>query len=298
MEWSAARMRSEISKELIARLRDVAFLADRQEAAGSMTRVDARLFRVELTGREADAIAMDARVRELELQLRAMLGLAPQLPLTLIPTVAFSARVTSIEELRQMLDSSNPELAAVRAEYEASEQSLRTEVRKQYPDLTIGPGYASDQGDNRVQLGLSLPIPLWNRNQQGVAQAAARREVAHGRFETTYEHLSSQLAIAMVRFDAGRAQRALIESSVVPLADEQEADVRRLAALGRVDPMLLLESVKSQYAAKMRLVDAHVSESIGAVRLDELIGPPEITHADPALPETIKPLANDHQPQR
>ncbi len=274
VEWSAARVRTEVAEELIARLRDVASLADRQEKAGSMTRVDARLFRVELAGREADLIATTARVKELELQLRAMLGLAPETPLTLVPSVTFAARTTSADELRPLLDSSNPELAAVRAEYEVAEQSLRTEVRKQYPDLTIGPGYGTDQGDNRVLLGLSLPIPLWNRNQQGVAQASAQREVARGRFETTYEHLSSKLAIALTRFESGRAQRSLVESSVVPLADEQEADVRRVAALGRVDPLLLLESLKTQYAAKVRLVEAKASESIGAVRLDELIGPP------------------------
>jgi outer membrane protein TolC len=286
VEWSAARVRAQVAEELVARLRDVASLADQQEKVGSMTRVDARLFRVELAGREADLIAATARVKELELHLRAMLGLAPEITLTLVPTVTFAARTTNVAELRPLLDSSNPELSAVRAEYELSEQSLRTEVRKQYPDLTIGPGYGTDQGDKRVLLGLSLPIPVWNRNQQGVAQASAQREVARGRFETTYEHLSSTLAIAMTRFEAGKAQRAFVESSMVPLADEQEADVRRVAALGRVDPLLLLESLKTQYAAKVRLVEARANESIGAVRLDELIGPPAPRPPQPIAPAT------------
>ncbi len=284
VEWSAARVRAAVAEELIARLRDVASLADRQEQAGSMTRIDARLFRVELAGREADLIATTATVKELELQLRAMLGLAPETSITLVPTVTFAARTTSADELRPLLDSSNPELAAVRAEYEVAEQSLRAEVRKQYPDLTIGPGYGTDQGDNRVVLGLSLPIPLWNRNRQGVAQATAQREVARGRFEATYEHLASRLAIALTRFEAGKAQRELVESSVVPLADEQEADVRRVATLGRVDPLLLLESIKTQYAAKVRLLEAKAAESIGAVRLDELIGPPIPKPAQPTAP--------------
>lgn len=274
VEWSTARVRAEVTEELITRLRDVTALADGQERAGSLTRIEARLFRVELAGREADTIAVSAKVKELELQVREMLGIAPETGLKLVPCVTFGARTTSVDELRPLLEASNPELAAVRAEYEVAEQSLRTEVRKQYPDLTIGPGYGTDQGDGRVLLGLSVPIPLWNRNQQGIAQASAQRELARGRFETTYEHLASKLAIAVTHFEAGRAQRAIVESSVVPLADEQEADVRRVAALGRIDPLLLLESLKTQYAAKVRLVEAKAAESIGAVRLDELIGPP------------------------
>ncbi|MCC6284965.1 MAG: TolC family protein [Phycisphaerales bacterium] len=279
VEWSAAQLRLAVTEELLARLRDVATLAERQEQAGAMTRVDARLFRVEIAGNEADAVAASARVKELELQLRAMLGLSPNAALALVPTVAFTPPAADEDELRRRMEASNPELAAARAEYETAERSLRAEVRAQYPDLTIGPGYGTEQEDDRVLFGLSLPIPLWNRNRQGVAEATAQREVARGRFETTYERLSSRLALAIARFEAAQAQRALVESGVVPLADEQEADVRRVASLGRVDALLLLESLKSQHDAKVRLVEARAAESIGAVRLHELIGPA------PARPE-------------
>lgn len=289
-EWSVARVRRDITAELIASLRDVGSLADRQEKAGSMTRVDARLFRVELAGREADMIAAIARTKELELQVRAMLGLAPENVIALVPSVTFATRSTAEGSLRRLMESNNTELAAIRAEYEVAEQSLRTEIRKQYPDLTIGPGGGTDQGDTRVLLGISLPIPLWNRNQQGVAEAAAEREVVRGRFNTTYEHLGSKLAIALSRFAAGKSQRAFVESSVVPLADEQEADVRRVAALGRVDPLLLLESLKTQYAAKLRLVEARAAESLGAIRIDELIGPSLSPSTQAPAPTTPAPL--------
>ena len=291
IEWSAQRLRTEIAGELLTRLRDVAALANRQEQAGSMSRVDARLFRVELAGREADSIALTARVKELEVQLRAMMGLAPTADVVLVPTLSFVPRVRDGEELGRTLEHTNPELAAVRSEYEVAERSLRAEVRKQYPDLTIGPGGGTDQGDTRVLLGISLPIPLWNRNQQGVAEAAAEREVARGRFESTYEHLASRLAIALIRHEAGKAQRAMVESSVVPLADEQEADVRRVAELGRVDPLLLLESLKTLHAAKVRLIDARASEAIGAIRVDELIGPPASPLAPAPCGNTQTPAA-------
>lgn len=274
VEWSSARVRADETSELIARLRDVAALADRQEQAGSMTRVDARLFKVELAGREADLVSIAARARELELQVRAMLGLSPTAEVALVPTVRVSARATSADELASMLERSSPELAAVRSAYEVAERSLHAEVRKQFPDLTIGPGYGTDEGDDRVLLGLSLPVPLWNRNQLGVAQATAEREVARGRFDVAYEHLASKLAIAITRYESARKQRELIESTLVPLAEEQDADIRRVAALGRIDPLLLLESLKAQHAAKIRLLDARAAESSAAARLDELIGPP------------------------
>ena len=280
IEWSAARLEADLLAELIERLGEAASLAERQLEAGAMTRVSARLFRVELAGREADLISLQAHVLELELHLRDMLGLVPHSPLTLVPSVSFAARATEADTLRELLETSNPELAAVRGAYEVAERALRTEVRRQYPDVTIGPGYGSDQGDRRILLGLSVPVPLVNRNQQGIAMAQARREVERGRFATTYEHLSSQLAIALMRLEAGRAQRSAVETSVIPLAGEQEADVRRAASLGRVEPLLLLEALKSQHDAQVRFVQARAAEALGAIRLDELIGPPSHRSAD------------------
>jgi len=285
VQWSAAGVRVEITSEFVGRLRDVVELADRQERAGSITRVDARLFRVSLAAAEADLIGARGREAELRLQLIALLGLAPEHELELRPSVAFPPRATDPVELRALLEEANPELNAVRAEYEVSEESLRTEVRKQFPDITIGPGYGTDQGDDRVLVGISLPVPLWNRNQQGVAVAEAEREVARARFASTYEHLASRLAVALTRYDSGRAQRETIESVVVPLADEQEAEVQRIASLGRVDPLLLLEALAAQHEARLRLIEARATESIGAVRLDELIGPP--------APPSLQPESTD-----
>ncbi len=286
IEWSAQTHRARMAADLIERLRLIVDLAQRQEQAGVMTRIDARLFRVELAGTEAELIASRARARELELQVRDLLGLTPEAPVQLVETVVFAARGTDSAWSRDAMEAGNAELAAVRSEYEVAEQSLRLEVREQYPDLTIGPGYGTDQGDERVLLGLRLPIPLWNRNRQGVAEAEAQREVARGRYESTYEHLASRLAVARARYEAGRAMREAVETHLLPLADEQDAEVRRVAELGRVDPLLLLQATQSQYDAKVRLVDARSAEAIGAIRLDELIGPPP---HEPSTPDPTRP---------
>ena len=273
LEWSAAHLRAELGNDSAARLREVAGLAEKQEKAGVMSRVDARLFAVELASREADLIGLTARAKELELQIRSMMGLSVRDKNALIASLNFEGTESDEDSLRATLETSNPELAAVRAQYEVAEQALRMEVRKQYPDLVIGPGLGTDRGDDRVLLGVRLPLALWNRNRLGVAEAEAKREVARGMFETTYEQLSSRLAVALLRLNAGRAQREAIETSVVPLADDQQVDVKKTAELGRVEPLMLLEAIKTQNEARVRLIDARLAEAVGAVRVSELIGP-------------------------
>lgn len=274
IEWSAQSSRAQVLCDLAEQLRAVADLAQRQEQAGVMSRIDARLFRVELAGAEADLIAARARARELQYRLRDLLGISPNAPVTFVESVTFVPHAGTAAWSLEAIESGNPELAAVREEYEVAEHTLRTEIRKQYPDVTIGPGIGSDSGNDLVMLGVEMPVPAWNRNRQGVAEATAQRDVARGRFESTYEHLASTLAIAQTRYDAGREVRESVEMRVLPLADEQDAEVRRVAKIGHVDPLLLLRAIQSQADAKMRLLDARAAESTGAIQLDELVGPP------------------------
>ncbi len=272
IEWSAQTERVRLAHALTDRLRDIVALVERQEGAGVLSRVDARLFAVELAAAEADLIASEAGEVELRLRVLDMLGLSPEAPVVLIPAIASSA--SQREWTLAQIEAGNADLAVAAAEYAAAEQSLRLEIRKQYPDLVIGPGFATDQGDERVLLGLELPLPLWNRNRQGVAAAHAERDVARARYESTLEHLASRLAIARSRHEADRAMRQAVEGRVLPLVDEQDAEVQRIAELGRLNALLLLEALHTQSRAKGSLLDAREAEAIGVIRLEELVGPP------------------------
>src|SRR5690606_5323973 len=72
-------------------------------------------------------------------------------------------------------NESNPELNAQLREYRAAEERVRLQVRKQYPEIGLGPFFESDQGEDSLGLGLSLSLPLFNRNVAGIDEAIAQR---------------------------------------------------------------------------------------------------------------------------
>lgn len=160
------------------------------------------------------------------------------------------------------------------AEYEAAEKTLELEVRKQYPDLHIGPGYGREDGQDQVLLGLSIPIPILNANRQRIAEARAQRELAQVGFEATLEQTFAALRAAEVRLVAASRRRQTLETEIVPLVDAQYTDARQVARLGEVNTLVLLESLTRQQEAKVGLVEAARDEALAAIDLDELIGPP------------------------
>ena len=64
-----------------------------------------------------------------------------------------------LHEIRRRALVSRSDILTALAEYEASQRALQLEIRKQYPDINLGPGYQLDQTDSKWTLSLSLPLP-------------------------------------------------------------------------------------------------------------------------------------------
>lgn len=281
LECSAQRTQASLAADLLVGLDAVLAIVDRLERAGELPRTEARLLRVEHAERRSERRVAEARVAALEAELRSLMGLAPSVPIVLVPAApaGLGAADEVVAEDGAPSDDPfaavvrSPALAVARAEYEVAEEALRLEVRKQYPDVEIGGGYG-EEDDERILFGVSIPLPVWNRNRQGIAEAEAQRAVARAIVEATGESLAARFLATRARLDAARARRVVLEDEIVPLLDEQERDARRIAELGQVDTLVLLESLTRQHDAKVELIDARLAESLAAIEIDEIAGPP------------------------
>jgi outer membrane protein TolC len=281
VEWSAIRLNEELTDSFVTQLEQITGSAHRLVDAGEMDRTQAALFDLELARRRNEARLNAGERREIEATLRGLMGLSPSAPLEFVPAISIEPRSTLQSEIETLVQESNPRLTLRRAEYETAERTLALEIRKQYPDLTIGPGYADDQGESRVLLGLRAPLPILNANRQAIAEAQAQREVARAAFETEFERLMINLARSLERHQTARAIRDDLEANVVPLADRQLSDARRLAELGELDPLVLLESVVRGHDTRLALIEARQRESEASISIDEIIGPPPVAATTP-----------------
>ncbi len=289
-QWSAAERRQEVLEEFVSRLAQIVGIVDGLERAGEMARVEARLFRVESASRRAELEMARAGSAGARLEVKRLMGLAPASDVSLMPGASAGNDDEIIERARLEIEERSPALAVARAQYEVAERALQLEVREQYPDIMIGPGFEREEGVDKVVLGVALPIPLWNRNKEGVARAMAERDVARAMFEGEYERLVADLEQAAVEHSAAVRRRQIIEGEVVPMVDQQYAEARKIAELGEVDTLLLLETLMRQQEAMLSLVEVRLAEQVARVRVQELAGPPAPrAEASEAAPESRAP---------
>ena len=277
LEWSTARARVEVEREFLEQLSAVAATTERLALGGELKPIDSRLILVELQRQRAALQRLESDEEMQRLELLALLGLAPGAPVEFVPNVFLPDIDAPREDYGDLVLERDPRVIAARAEYEAAEQRLRLEVRKQYPDLTLGPSFSFEEGFSRWGIGFGLPIPLWNHNRQGVAEAVAERDAARVHAEARIEQVLTELAHAEARLRRAIERRAMLLDDLAPLVDRQLEEVRTLLAVGEIDVLVLRDALRGAVGTKLEILDATLAEAQAGSALQQMLAPRWIT---------------------
>lgn len=71
--------------------------------------------------------------------------------------------------------ANQPEIEQLDYEYEAATHILSSEKKANFPDPTLALGYQYEYMDEGLLIGISFPLPFWNRNQGNIQAAYAHQ---------------------------------------------------------------------------------------------------------------------------
>ncbi len=196
-------------------------------------------------------------------------------------------------ELRRQALLTRPDVLAALADYEAAQSALQLEVAKQYPDFSLGPGYTWDAGAVKWSLGLSLVLPLLNRNEGPIAEAKARREEAAAAFLAVQAKAIAEVDEALAGY--GHAYQ-MWETANALLRDQQKTE-RAVAAAFQAGEADRLSWVSARYetaAAELARINALIQAQQGLGRLEDALRRPLAAGEAPIAPERI--MSSKQQP--
>lgn len=226
----------------LAQVRDRQFAAmARRVAAGEASR--AELERVRADGADAGRRLVDAQAqhRAADRAIAAAIGV-PETAVTPLamawdgfddPAPDPGGQVTTglrLEALRSRADV----LKAIVA-YDQAESDLRGEVAKQFPAISIAPGYTWERGLVKVPFSLGLILPPLDLNRHAIAAAEARRAEAGKRLEAVIASAEAAIDAALVETRAARAALQRIRTVERVAADRLARQADRELAAGAID---------------------------------------------------------------
>ena len=110
-------------------------------------------------------------------------------------------------ELQRVL-SESPEIAGALANVEAAQWAVRRAKAEVVPNIDVQAVIQDDRGtgSSNGNLQVTLPIPLWNRNQGGIRRARAEAAAAQRAVDRLALSLQARLASAFQRYESARNQ--------------------------------------------------------------------------------------------
>jgi len=178
--------------------------------------IDVTAERFELDARTATAAAAQARVA-----LQVLLGEPkPDGLVTLtdsLETLCSAAAPGSTNSARFR----RPDVMAAEAALKKTEADLRLQKAYRIPDPTLQLQYEHEPPDlpNTIGVGVSLPIPLWNRNKGNILSAQAIRDQARLALSKAEAQAAADLATARLGYDESNSRWQNYRDSVRPKSE-------------------------------------------------------------------------------
>jgi cobalt-zinc-cadmium efflux system outer membrane protein len=143
------------------------------------------------------------------------------------------------------------------------------------PDITVDIGYRHLGEENReaYDLGLSVPLPIFNRNQGRIREAQANVTRTIGERETTRVNLTTRLRAAYASFTANREQAVRYRDDILPKATKSLEFARQAYRAGEVSILVLLDALRTWNETNLAYLQVLLDSASAAAELDFLTPP-------------------------
>ena len=168
----------------------------------------------------------------------------------------------------------SPALARWNAEIAEREATLAVERAARIPSIEVSLGGRHHPlGDaGGVVAGVSIPLPVFDRNQGGIL--AARQQIASARAEQRQVDVDLRSSIVASHQALVIASRtvATLRDQIIPRADRVFAQTRKGYATGLFRYVEVLDAQRTLFAARREVLDALVALHFAATDLERLTG--------------------------
>ncbi|MGE8393888.1 TolC family protein [Pseudomonas sp. BIGb0427] len=179
------------------------------------------------------------------------------------------SRTLLLDRLEQTAD-----LRLARLQIDQREAALGLARSQRIPDLTVSVGsqYSETDRERINVVGLSVPIPLFDRNQGNVLAAARRADQARDQRNGAELRLRSEVVRALAQWSTAASEVQTFDRSILPSAQQALDAATRGFERGKFAFLDVLDAQRTLVAARLQYLQAQAQSSEARVRLERIFG--------------------------
>lgn len=205
--------------------------------------------------------------------LAAAAGLQALPPDALVGDIGEGLVETPWETLLAEITATSPEITAAGSALERARWSLRLACAQVTPNITgqIGVGVDASTDDTFASVGVSVPLPLWNRNQGNIRSARASIAEASAAIDRTRLSLEGRLASAAGRYQVALERYRRLNENVLPTSEETYQLSQRAFEAGETDYIQLLTIQRTLFNTRLSVLEAAAEARQAAAEIEGLL---------------------------
>ena len=152
----------------------------------------------------------------------------------------------NLAQLKETALVNRPEIKVAQAQLALAGVSIKLERSEAKGEVTPYVGYKRVGVDNTVLAGVTVPLPIGNRNQSGIARAEAEQKVSETNLNLVRNRTLAEVETAYRAYETAREQVRAYEAGLLKQADESREIQLGAYQEGATELITLIEAQKTR----------------------------------------------------
>jgi cobalt-zinc-cadmium efflux system outer membrane protein len=270
----ALQARAEAETRALQLIEQSTEVVRKRHAAGEATRLDTNLAEVESARFRNQLARIEEQLVEARSALAHVLQLLPGTQVEAVGELRLSPMPAALALADGVRD--RPLLRGLALREQSALRRLDLERASRTPNLTLGLSTGQESvgiaAESITTLSVSLPLPLFKRNQASIAQAASDLLKAQTDFQATLRDAQADMLALQARARSLERRAGTLEQDVLPRLEENLSLSRKSLAAGEVPLTEILLVNRQAMETRLDLHDAILEHELVRIDLQQAAG--------------------------
>lgn len=240
---------------------------------GEISGRDLRRLEVERYRLLEELIAAEVQLQDGRDRLIALLGAeASGQPFEAVDSFDPTWRPVSAVTLKDLALENREDLRAQQARLARSAADVELQKARRVPDVTPFAGYRRDFGDSGMIAGVSLRLPVFDRNQGEIGRARAEKSREQWQLRFLELEILKEVRLALNQLSGNRRRLDRLETEYLKAAEESSAITETAYRLGSASLVEFLDAQQMYWETVSRYHGALYDFEISRARLELAVG--------------------------
>lgn len=280
---SSAQQKTKAVEEITSRTQTLHDVLKQRPLAGVAPQLEAEIISANLLIFQRQERESKLIEKTIAAELNQLCGRSPDAALTVDASPIVFTKVS----VPALVDSARSQAFDIRIrETELAQQGFKVALSKneRFPPISVGPFYSFENAidrEQRVGVGVSLPLPLWDRNVGNIASSKARQQQAEASLASAVREVERRVTQTAATLEAKRAEIEMWrnDGAVAKLSGAAELADRNYR-LGGV-PLTTYLEIQKQYLEAIGALNDAQKDGLEAAQTLEILTDQKLYREEP-----------------